>query len=75
MSVKTALIMRCSACLTAISSPFVSQSHCKVAGAEQMAQSGSIFMVGGLRGEDPALRRLRCLLINIVVECEYGMVG
>jgi len=44
MSLYIDCIIRASACRTATSSPFASQSQARVAGAWQMAQSGSILM-------------------------------
>ncbi len=44
MSLYIDCIMRLSACLTATSRPFASHSQARVAGAWQMAQSGSILM-------------------------------
>ena len=54
-------ITRCSACLMATSSPRASHSQAIVAGAWQMAQSGSILMTA-LRG----LGDLACILTMIV---------
>lgn len=45
ISLYIVFIMRCSACLMATSRPLASQSHARVAGAWQMAQSGSILTV------------------------------
>lgn len=67
ISSKTLVIILCSACRTAISRPLASHSHCAMAGAEQMAQSGSIFLVGGAGGQDRDRRRLRCFFINMIV--------
>lgn len=57
MSLYMDRIMRSSACLTATSRPFASQSQAIEAGAWQMAQSGSILMMV-LR----ALESLVCIL-------------
>lgn len=75
ISLNTPVIIRCSACLTAISRPLASQSHRKVAGAEQMAQSGSMFVVGRGAGRDRDRRRLRCLLINTMKGRENRISG
>lgn len=69
MSVKTDVIILCSACLTASSSALASHSHCASAGCEHIAHSGSIFLIGVERagGQGPRRARLRCFLINIIV--------
>ena len=45
MSLKTAVIILCSAWRTAMSRPFASQEHWSMAGRLQIAQSGSIVLV------------------------------
>jgi hypothetical protein len=67
ISLNTEVIILCSACRTAISRPLASQSHCASAGAEHMAQSGSMFLNGGAVRPDRGRRRLRCFLINVMV--------
>ena len=57
MSLKTEDIILCSACCTALSRAFASHSHCEAAGAEQMAQSGSILFKA--RGRDLEKKRRR----------------
>lgn len=54
ISLNTLVIILCSACRTAISRPLASHSHCASAGWLQMAQSGSMILMG--------LRVLLCLI-------------
>lgn len=39
-----------------------------------MAQSGSMVLAGRIAGQERDRRRLRCILINITVGREYGIV-
>jgi len=64
MSLKTEVIILCSACRTAMSSPLASHSHCASAGWLQMAQSGSIILTG--------FWDLLCL-INMISGRRYGI--
>jgi hypothetical protein len=46
ISLNILLIILCSACRTAMSSPLASHSHWASAGCEQIAQSGSMILMG-----------------------------